>query len=173
MDRNANISYFNVDSARNFGVELEARLSLDLLHPSLEPWLVGMNLALIDSQVTLTEEQLLNATSSERPLAGQAPYVANVSLGYAPPDIPLQIFAFYNVTGARIEDVGRLGLPDLYREPFHALDLTVRWGFAEDWNLKLAARNLLFQSVRETQGDVTTLDAEQGLSLSLKLGWSY
>jgi outer membrane receptor protein involved in Fe transport len=173
LDRNGNISYLNVESARNFGAELELRLSLDLIADGLDAWLIGLNAGIISSEVTLSPEQLLNATSSQRALAGQAPFVVNASLGFAPPESGFSVFAYYNVAGRRIEDVGRLGLPDIYSEPFNSLDLTLRWELAEDWSLKLAARNLLYQSNEETQGDITVTDTQRGASVSVGLGWAF
>ncbi len=172
-DRQGNITYTNVDRATAFGAELEARLNLGVLADGAEAWSVGANLSVIQSTVELTDEQRRNATSSERPLAGQAPYVANLALGFAPPDSGLSVDLFYNVAGRRIEEVGSLGLPDVYTEPEHRLDLSVRYAFDDHWSARLGARNLLMQAPEQTQGDVTTQTQTPAMDIAIGLGWSY
>lgn len=173
VDRQGNITYENVDGAQNFGGEIEARFSFGRFHPGLSFLSLGANLTLVYSRVRLSEEQIASATSEERPLAGQSPFVANLSLGFSFPDTGLEANLYYNVFGRRISDVGRLGLPDVYEEPFHSLDLVVSWEFAEHYNLRFRARNLLYQDVSLEQGGIEVSRYNPGISLSLKLGYSY
>src|SRR5690606_27925483 len=74
LEPTANIrtSYTNAESARNFGIELEARKRLtDFLF-------VGANYSFIESDVTLTPAAAQVQTSLSRPLAGQSRNLANV-----------------------------------------------------------------------------------------------
>jgi hypothetical protein len=172
LDQNGNLSFENINGAQNYGAELEARLSLGLISPALDEFNALANLALIQSNVDLSEEQQRLATQSKRPLAGQSPYVANLALGYDSEATGLSAYVYYNVFGRRIQDVGRLGLPDVYEEPFHALDATVFWKTPVGLTLGASASNLLFQPILLTQGGSDFSRAERGANFGLSLSWS-
>lgn len=172
LDRNGNVTYDNVDGAQNLGAELEARLSLGRLARPLRPLFVNANVSLIHSRVTLNPAQQQNATNAERPLAGQSPWVVNVGLGYQPsPKFSANLY--YNVFGPRIEDVGRFGLPDTWREPVHQLDATVQWDPSPRFGLRLAVRNIALQPLVFTQGPLEVLRSEAATSLSLRAQLTY
>lgn len=171
LDFRGNITYANIERAENFGAELEARLGLGRLSSALSEFSFLANFALIHSRVSLSPEDQRLATSAERPLAGQSPFVANLSLAYAPDGTGLSFNLFYNVFGRRIQDVGRLGLPDVYEEPFHSLDATAFWQFAEGWTASVFARNLLNQAQRVDQGGFPFLRSEQGVTAGARLAW--
>lgn len=173
VDRQGNITFDNVSGAQNFGAELEARFCLGRLWRPLSDLTIGGNLTLVYSQVTMTEEERMSATNGERPLAGQSPYVANLSLDYSPSDTGLSVTVFYNVFGERIQDVGRLGLPDVYEEPFHSLDLSVAYDFLDHFSLRATARNLLYREAVLMQGGIAVRRVQPGVSLGLSFGWSY
>jgi hypothetical protein len=172
LDLGGNLTYQNISGAQNFGGEVEARVELGRIHQVLNGFSVLANFALIYSRVELSEEEQQFATSSSRPLAGQSPFVANLSLGWAPPGSSFSANVFYNVFGRRISDVGRVGLPDVYEEPFHSLDATVFWKIG-DWTLSLYGRNLLAQKVRNTQGSYNFLEYDQGLTFGTRLAWTH
>lgn len=171
-DTAGNITFSNIDAATSYGAELEARLGLGALSDALEHFSAFANLALIRSRVSLSDEQRGTATLSERPLAGQSPYVANLSLGYEPDQTGLSAYVYYNVFGRRIQEVGRLGLPDVYEEPFHSLDATVFWKTKSQLTLGLSASNLLLQPVALTQGGLDFSRSERGANLGLTLSWA-
>ncbi|MFO0631057.1 MAG: TonB-dependent receptor [Polyangiales bacterium] len=172
LDRNGNVTYDNVDGAQNFGAELEARISLGRLARPLRAVYLNVNASLIYSRVTLSPTQQVNATNAERPLAGQSPWVVNAGLRYEPsPRFSASVF--YNVFGARIEDVGRFGLPDTYREPVHQLDAAVQWDPSPRFGLRLAARNLALQPLVFTQGPLEVLRRDAAMSLSLRAQFTY
>ncbi|MCS6797772.1 MAG: TonB-dependent receptor [Myxococcota bacterium] len=173
VDFNNSFTFENVEAARNFGAEFEARIGLDRLSDVLDWLSVGANFTYVFSRVRLNEEQAARATSRERPLAGQSPYVANVSLGVTPPDARVSLFAYYNVFGRRLTEVGRSPLPDIFQEPFHAVDLVARWDLAEGLSLKATARNLLLQRERFRQGGITVRAYDPGTTASLQLSWSH
>jgi hypothetical protein len=172
LDQNGNLSFANIDGAQNYGVELEARVSLGLLSPVLDELNALANIALIQSSVELSPEQQRTATESERALAGQSPYVANLALGYDSETTGLSAYVYYNVFGRRIQDVGRLGLPDVYEEPFHALDATVFYKTPVGLTLGASASNLLFRPVLVTQGSADFSRAERGANFGLSLSYS-
>lgn len=172
-DQNGNVTFANIQGANNYGAEFEARVGLGLLSDSLESFSAMANFALIRSEVQLSEEERALATSARRPLAGQSPYVANLALGYEPEGTGFSTFLYYNVFGRRIQDVGRLGLPDIYEEPFHALDWTLFYEPTEHWQFGFTASNLLLQPVRVTQGGFNFSRGEPGMNLGLSAGWTY
>jgi len=172
LDQNGNLSFENIDGAQNYGAELEARISLGLISPSLDQFNALANLALIKSNVDMSPEQRRLATESKRPLAGQSPYVANLALGYDSEDSGLSAYVYYNVFGRRIQDVGRLGLPDVYEEPFHALDATVFYKMPIGLTLGASASNLLFQPILVTQGGSDFSRAERGANFGLSLSYT-
>lgn len=171
-DQLGNITYQNIERATNFGAELEARFGLGRVAGALESFSALANLALIRSQVTLSEEQAVLATSRERPLAGQSPFVANLALGYEPEESPFSAFVFYNVFGRRIQDVGTNGLPDVFEEPFHSVDFTAFYKLSDTWTAAFSAGNLLRQEQRITQGGLNFSRTDPGSSLGFKLSWA-
>ena len=173
IDTNGNIRYSNVDGATNYGLEFELRYELSRINDVFDDFELGANLALIVSNVTLSDEQKSVATSSNRPLAGQSPYVANCSLAFKPSDTDLSLNLFYNVFGPRIREVGFGGLPDTQEEPLHSLDFSAAWGFHDQWNVSMSVTNILFQPQLITQGGQTAQRAERGLGAGMKLGYRY
>jgi hypothetical protein len=142
------------------------------LAPELSWITVGANVAFIHSRAKLGADEVMQATNVERPMAGQAPFVVNAGIGLAPPGTGLSVYVFYNVLGPRLEDVGRRPFDDVYRQPFHALDLTVAWEFVPGLSLRWAAQNLLFQRQELTQGGVIVQGIDPGTQFSLSLGVS-
>src|SRR5690606_13429913 len=57
QNQGGDISFQNIDGATNYGAEFEARVGLGLLSAELESLSLMANLALINSAVTLSEEQ--------------------------------------------------------------------------------------------------------------------
>ena len=163
-------TFDNAQSADAFGAEVEARMSLGRFTPALDRLRVGVNLSLIRSSVELSEMQQGVLTSRERPMQGQAPYVVNFNATYDNPDL-VEATLLYNVIGPNITDVASQGLPDVYAEPYHKLDLVLRRGLSDGLKLKVAAQNLLNARIERTQGDLAILSYDPGMSLSLGLEW--
>ena len=171
QDANGNLSFQNIESARNYGFELEARMSLARIADGLAEFTAQANFALIRSRIELSGPQRMTATSKQRPMAGQSPYVANLSLGYSPAATPLSLNVFYNVYGPRIAEVGILGLPDVYEQPFHSLDVTASYQLGDHWTIGLSATNLLFQKLVLDQGGFDFSSISKGASFALRLGF--
>lgn len=167
------LTFDNIRGATSYGAEFEARWSLGSLSPSLSDFSAVANVALIHSSIRLSEEQARMATTNNRPLAGQSPFIVNASVGYEPRDSALSVYLYYNVFGRRILDAGRLGLPDVYEEPVHALDLGVFYKPDEHWSLSFSANNLLLQAERYTQGGKTFSRLNPAMSASLGVNFTY
>jgi outer membrane receptor protein involved in Fe transport len=166
--------YQNARGATSLGAELEVRSALGKLSRYLRRFEMGANLSLIRSRVDIVDT---GATRPNRPLAGQAPYVVNLSLRYLRPESRLSLGLVYNVVGPRITDVGtRLGaaiLPDIEEQPFHSLDFVGSWGLQKHLKLKLKARNLLGQSRVLKQGSLVAQQMYPGVSVSVGLSCEY
>ncbi|GAB5546527.1 MAG: TonB-dependent receptor [Sandaracinaceae bacterium] len=173
---NYDAQYVNANFAHNVGGEAELRFNLRHLHDVLGNFSVGANLALIWSTVELPDE-ISGAVQAVRPLYGQAPYVANLSLQFDEPDAGVTASLVYNVVGPRITDVGtRVNdsiLPNIERAPFHQLDLVVGWRFEEHFMLRLKLKNLLFQTQDYYQGDFLENRVDPGMSGSLSLQYNH
>ncbi|MDX2088780.1 MAG: TonB-dependent receptor [Kofleriaceae bacterium] len=142
-----NVGFFNSDSARVYGVELEARLSLGRLTPALREFSIGGNLSLIRSEIKDNMNQ-------RRSLQGQSPYVANLGLGYESRKLKTRVDVLYNSFGRRIDEVGTAGDGNIYDETVHRLDLAITQPLPRNTRLKLAGANLLNSDVVQTQNGV-------------------
>ncbi len=167
-------TYQNAKGANALGIELELRSDLARLARLLRRFTVGGNLSLIRSRIELVDT---GATQTSRPLAGQAPYVVNLSLRFAVPETKLSLGFVYNVVGPRITDVGvRAGaqfLPDVEEQAFHSLDFVGSWGLAKNVSLKFRARNLLFQERILKQGSIIAQELRPGITISMGIGLDY
>jgi outer membrane receptor protein involved in Fe transport len=163
------MSFENAAGANTYGLELEARSSLSRLTETLRDFRVGANLTFIRSQIELGALQGLQ-TNSERPLQGQSPYVVNLNLGYSRAQSGTEVALLYNVFGRRLSEVGINGLPDIYEQPFHRLDLAVTQRLSSAMQLKLTAANLLDSSIVLRQGSIDILRFRPGLAFTASLG---
>ncbi|MBX3191152.1 MAG: TonB-dependent receptor [Labilithrix sp.] len=146
------VSYQNAQGAVNTGVELEARKSLDFLSSRLKELSILTNVTVVYSHVELDPEAGGIQTSKSRPLAGQSPYVLNLALDWNHEKSNTRARILYNVSGARISQVGQNGIPDVYEQPRNLVDLSVAQGLGEHFDLKATIENVLNAPVRFTQG---------------------
>jgi hypothetical protein len=206
-------SFANADSALNGGVELEFRKAIDFLAPksavktrkTLRDISIGANFAYIYSQVQLGppchapgQESMLEgsipvegcrveyqvSTSRERPLQGQAPWIANAFIDYDNSEVGTNLRLMYNAVGPYIAQVSGLGLPDIYQEPMHMLDFTASQRLLSyrrnDWGdlrnqllLTFEVENMLNTRRYRTQGDQLVYSTRDGVSFTVGLTWKY
>jgi hypothetical protein len=88
-------------------------------------------------------------------------------------DTGTRIALLYNVFGSRIVEVGALGAPDVFEQPFHQLDLVFSQKVGKRWSLNLKAKNLLNYPIRILQGDKLTSTFTKGLSISAGASYSF
>jgi hypothetical protein len=158
------VSYRNADDANNLGLEFEVRKNLEFLGESFDNWSMGANVAVIRSRVNLGAQCNPDtdptcdtsvtdvSTNRKRPLQGQSPYVANAYLDYYDEDSGTSGRLLYNAFGRRIEDVGALGLPDVYEEAIHNFDLVLGQALGKGFTLSFEVENILNYPRRFTQG---------------------
>lgn len=150
----------NAQGAHNLGAEITVRKKLGFVHSKIKDVFVAGNVAAIWSQIVLPEEGI--QTSSRRPLQGQSPFVINLQLGYDNADLGTTVTVLYNVIGKRISEVGALGAPDIWEQPFHRLDLVYRQKLPRGFSITLKAKNILDLPVRFTQAQVRTETYRRG-----------
>jgi TonB-dependent receptor len=137
-------SYTNADSARNLGIEIEGRRRLGA-HVTL-----GANYTFVDSSITLAASQTNVLTSLERPLSGTSKHLFNGMVEVAGSAVSARFLV--NYFGARIVDVGSLGLPDILEEGRPTVDAVVSARLSPRFNVRFQAENLGDQEVRFLQG---------------------
>lgn len=149
------ITFQNAAGAENLGAELEVRKRLGFLAPKVK-WLgdfTGIfNVTFVDSQVELASSAASVQTSDKRPLAGQSPYTLNAALDYDRESSGTRVRLSYNVTGARISQVGAFGLPDVYEQPRHLVDLSAAQRLGRQLDVRGTVSNLLDAPYRFTHG---------------------
>ena len=157
-------SFTNADTAKNSGIELEAR-SLIGAHV-----LVGANYTYVDSEVSLSPAARQVQTSLVRPLAGTSPNLFNAVFEVRGSGYSGRLL--WNYFDDRISDVGSLGLPDIVEKARNSLDfvLSKRWSQA---SLKLAFTNLTDQDYEYTQGADGPTQRIYNLGRSMSFGVTY
>lgn len=118
-------TYANAYASRSIGVEFEARKSFKNMLAGRDPLddlYLTLNSALISSKVELPRS--LNEVS-DRPMAGQSPYIINAGLSYTIDSLRFDVSAVYNILGRRISILGNSNWPSVYEMPRHQLDITV------------------------------------------------
>jgi hypothetical protein len=144
------VTFQNSDTARNFGIELEAGRQFG------SHLFFNANYTFVDSKITLLPEQLGVQTSSERPLAGQSKNLFNVSGEFSAAGFSTRLL--FNYFGDRISDVGANEAPDIIEQGRPSLDLVISQRF-KGLNVRLNVENLTNSdylytqtlTVRETQ----------------------
>jgi outer membrane receptor protein involved in Fe transport len=111
------------------------------------------------------------ATSAERAMVGQAPYVVNAGLVFAPGTGDVNATLLYNVVGRRIFAASLFPLPDVYEEARNVLDFSLRFPLRGGLAAKLDAKNLLDEPYEVTQGGVVREHYRAGRSLSVGVSW--
>ena len=161
------VSFVNTEGAFNYGVELEARKGLGFLGERLSGFSLFGNATLVESDITIGNQDVVGVTNNERPMTGQAPYVLNAGVSYAGADGRRAATILYNIVGERIVEVGTGGLPDAYEQPRGMLDVSFQWPLLRSTVLKLDAENLLDSAYEVKQGTVIRHRYTTGRTFSL------
>jgi len=120
-------TFQNVQSAQNFGGELEFRIKANRLD-SLVRWngwdkiTWFANLSYIRSRVNLSGVASAIGTDSIRPLQGQSPYLINTGVQYFDVVRGISVSALFNRIGRRIFQVGSNGFLNILEAPRSVLD---------------------------------------------------
>lgn len=153
------VSFQNVDQARVFGLELEARKRLDTWTaiPVIKNLSLGGNFSLVRSQVDIPEEEMVIIRASDpnasttRSLEGQSPFLLNLSTSYENYNLGTVVGVYYTVFGDRLLSVTEGATPDVFEKARGDLDLTISQDLPANLRLKLTVKNLLGTDVRQIQ----------------------
>ena len=177
------VSFQNVDQARVFGAEFEARKRLDTwtANPVLKRISIGGNFSLVQSIVDIPAEEMVIIRASDpnaddtRSLEGQSPFLLNLSAGYENYDSGTTLSIFYTIFGDRLLAVTEGATPDVFEKARADLDVTFSQNLPANLRLKLTAKNLLGSDVRQIQTfkDVTYDYISYSRARSFSVGLSY
>ena len=160
------ISVRNSESARNLGIELEARKGLGGLGTAFEPFTAFTNVTLMNSRTEVGDTLNVN---EGRALVGQAPYVINAGLTWTPGSAATSATLLYNTTGERIYAAAARGFPELVERPRHTLDLALRMGLRQGLSARFDAKNLLDAEYEIRQGPVVRESYTSGRTFTVGL----
>jgi outer membrane receptor protein involved in Fe transport len=166
-------SFRNSDEGVAAGIEVEVRKAI------LKDLHMGANVSYMHTNVKLPKGGGIY-TEDERSLQGASPYLANADISYAPrwdDDRSMILSLMYNLQGPRIHTVGIYGLGDVEQQTLHTVDFVGSYAFNSQLSIKLAAKNLLNQSIRYVQ-NVKSNDTKQEVEafktgISTQLGITY
>ncbi len=159
-------TFQNSDSAELFGIEVDGRFEFALGDGYDQTVFVSFNAALIESEVTATNQDA-------RALQGQPEYTANLILGYDNIGGGHQLTLLLNQNGKSIADVGVSGQPDVFLEPRLDLNVVYRFNISDALTLKAKLENLLDDEIEYTQGGQTFQTYNRGQTLQLGLDWQF
>jgi outer membrane receptor for ferrienterochelin and colicin len=151
-------SFENVLSAYSYGLEADARKSLDFIQ-GLKNFTLVLNTAIIKSRVQFSEGSLFR----DRPLEGQSPYIVNAGLFFQN-EKGLMLSILYNVIGKRIAAVGRPSpnkwedIPNIYEMSRNVIDLTFSKMIGKKFEIKGGIKDLLNEKVKYVQTVNTLVD---------------
>jgi outer membrane receptor protein involved in Fe transport len=173
------------------GIEVEARTTLDVLHPALKHLSAGGNATWLDSSVDVPESEQeplsqFGIAESTRALQGQPKGVVNLNLTYDDDDRRISAGLFYTAIGETLVSGSATGLdgatPNVYQRDVSILDATFSKGFRfsrrGSFSLTAKAKNLLapdaitiFRTPYKEE-EIRTR-RETARLFSVTLGWTY
>ena len=162
-------TFENARGATNRGVELDGMKELGSLTSSLEGVSAFANATFVRSRVDVGEAE------PSRAMVGQAPYVINAGVTYAPQLQDLSATLLYNVVGPRIRNARASGstVADVIERPRQMLDLSLRFPILSGATAKLDLQNLLDAPNEVMQGSVVRERYRTGRSLSVGVAWQW
>jgi TonB-dependent receptor len=177
------VSFANRETAKVYGIEFEARRSLDFIHRDLSLFSLGGNLSLIGSETPLTREEIVAKESvfgpgnfdKERTLYDQSPYILNLDLTYDNPRIGTTASLLYNTAGPRVS-IASLNTEDIYEQPAPTLDILLAQKLGRSLGVRFTARNLLNPRIERTygkSGDLLFSSYRRGLTFGLSLSYEF
>ena len=166
----SNVTFENARSADNYGVELELRKGLGALGTRFQPLTVFTNATVMKSQIHLYDSTT-SASSTNRRMVGQAPYVFNAGLTYASTDAGSTATILFNRVGERIFAAGVLPMPDVIELPRNVLDFSVRQAVRDGMTARLDLKNLLDGPYQVVQGTITREYYRSGRTVQVGMQW--
>ncbi len=186
VQRNAQFTYttpINYPEGELSGWEFEIRQKMERFWDRLEGLSIGANATIIDSEVTLPEDEIdklnqpnIMAPMTTRHMTNAPEHLYNLFLTYDIDD-KTQFGLFYTVRGdTLIAGAGQANgryIPNVYETEYGTLNLSLSRKLSENGTLKFQAKNLLdpkIESVYRSRyigGDVTKTSYRKGMEFSL------
>jgi hypothetical protein len=160
----------NSDHGRNVGVEIEARAGLGRVWRRLNGLSVNSNVSFISSEVFL-DPRTSGLNSKKHVLQGQANYLVNTALSFAPRNGRIDTALLLAATGERLMRLAEGPLGNIYEQPTTSLDATVNLSLFRSSRVKLAAKNLLDPKIRQLQGNQEVSAFRKGRAVSLAVSF--
>ena len=168
-------SYENAKEAVNYGLEFELRKKLSFISQSLTNFSFVGNMSFIKSKIKLANQS--GFQESERPLQGQADYIANLGLYYEDYLAGFSGAIIYNKVGQQIFSVGFANLGDIIEKPRDQVDMNISFKVISNFTLKLAVKDLFDQPYKFVQrtpdGDKTAEISKRGRTFSAGISYQF
>ena len=164
------VFYLNADAADNYGVEVELRKGLGFVTRRLDALTAFTNVTVMQSEIKLGESTA-SATNKNRRMVGQAPYVLNAGLTYAPRTAATSATLLFNRIGDRIDAAGDQPLPDVIERARTVVDFSLRFPVVSALSGRFDAKNLLDDPYETVQGSVIRESYRAGRVFQLGLVW--
>jgi hypothetical protein len=170
------------------GYELEVRQDLGRLWSPLAGFTFGANATLIDSEVTLPDDEAeafeaIGVSKPTRDMTNAPEFLYNLNLTYTSPEYGTQIGLFYTVRGDTLAEggvaLGREFVPDVYEKEFATLNLSVAQPIGEHLKIVFQAKNITNPEIEEVyrsdeiDGDTVKTSYTRGVDLSLSLAYEF
>jgi TonB-dependent receptor len=174
----------NYPKGKLSGIEVEVRQQLGQFWHALDGLTVGANATFIESEVTLTPEEIeafnepnLQVPMTTRDMTNAPEFLYNLYLTYDLERTGTQFGIFYTVRGDTLvagagQSKGNF-IPSVYDTEYGTLNLSVSQRLGEHWKLKLAAKNLTNPKIQQVyrsdylDEDTVKTSYRKGIELSL------
>ena len=169
---NAERTFMNADKAKNYGFELEGRMSFRHIAPALSDLSIRGNYAWIKSEVDI-EASETTLSRKGRPLQGQSPYVINLGLSYDNIDRGTSVNILYNRFGKRVMEISTAFEGELVELPRDLIDIVVTQRVFNSFEMKLTAKDILSKEQVFMQDDLKIRGNRRGSSYSLGISYKF
>lgn len=141
----------NYEQGSVAGIELEGRVTLDVISPKLRFFSVGANIAFMDSEVDVPEDEqeglaAYGLDQETRRLQGQPDKIFNINVVWDNTDWGTQVAVFYNLTGELLISGASRGStdgnPDVFESDFGTMNVTLSQKFSKGFTMTFKAGNI-------------------------------
>jgi TonB-dependent receptor len=165
-------TYYNQESAENWGVEFEFRKNFGFIAKALEVLAFSVNYTYVKSSITLDPATGTNETDKDRSLQGQSPWVVNTGFFFDSKNSGTTASLLFNIFGRRITQVSTTtNAGHIYEESYPKLDFSLSQKLA-NVKLKLTVENILDPDIERTQDITGTEDTVRTYKKGIDVGLS-
>ncbi|MEQ1633878.1 MAG: TonB-dependent receptor plug domain-containing protein, partial [Planctomycetota bacterium] len=186
-------SVFDYTSAVNYpegkldGIELEVRQDLAQLTKNLDGLGVGLNATWIESEVTLTQEEIdgfnlpsIQAPMTTRDMTNAPESIYNAYLTWESESSGTRLGLFYTLTGdTLVAGAGQANdrfIPNVYQVAYDSLNFSLTQRLSEHVDFQFQAKNLTDPDIEQVYrspyigSDVTKISYTRGIDYSIGIG---